>query len=384
MARVLLLVLDSLGVGALPDAYKYGDEGCNTLGNIAKAVNSLKLPHLESLGLGKIIPVKGLSPDVHAKGAYGKMAEKSPGKDTTTGHWELAGLKLTQAFPTYPNGFPFEVIDQFEKKIGKKILGNKPASGTAIIEELGEEHMKTGFPIVYTSADSVFQIAAHEAVIPVQELYKICHIAREILVGAHAVGRVIARPFIGEPGSFSRTPNRKDFSLLPIGKTILDHMQEADFEVVAIGKVADIFAGQGITRVVTAKDNQQNIDKVIQVLKEDFSGLIFTNLVDFDMLYGHRNDPAGYATALEEFDVRLPEILAELKEDDLLIITADHGTDPTNASTDHTREYVPVLIYYRGIKPNNNLGTRDTFADVAETIGIYLGLKDLNYGKSMI
>jgi phosphopentomutase len=384
VTRVLLLVLDSVGVGALPDAAQYGDEGSNTLGNLAKAVGGLTLPALESLGLGKIIPIQGVSSTVKAKANYGKMNEQSPGKDTTTGHWELAGLILDKPFPTYPNGFPAEVIKTFEEKIGRRTIGNKPASGTAIIDELGAAHVTSGMPIVYTSADSVFQIAAHEEVVPLADLYRYCQIARELLQGEHAVGRVIARPFTGQAGSFTRTPNRRDFSLAPVGETVLHKVKKAGMEVVAIGKVGDIFAGEGITRNVAAKNNQQNIEQILALLQEDFRGLIFTNLVDFDMLFGHRNDPAGYVEELVKFDQRLPEIINAIKPEDLLVITADHGTDPTTASTDHSREYVPVLVYHRGIKGDCNLGVRETFADVAQTICTYLQIEPMKHGISML
>ncbi|MDW7673041.1 MAG: phosphopentomutase [Bacillota bacterium] len=384
MARVILLVLDSVGVGALPDANLYGDEGSNTLANVAKSMGGIKLPNLEELGLGKIIPVTGLSSDLPAKAHYGKMAQKSAGKDTTTGHWELAGLVLDKAFPTYPNGFPRELIAAFEKKIGRKTIGNVPASGTAIIEELGQEHVETGHPIVYTSADSVFQIAAHEEVIPIEELYGICKIARGLLEGQHAVGRVIARPFVGTVGSFNRTVNRKDFSLEPTGATVLDKLVAAGKEVIAIGKVEDIFAGKGVSQSVYAKTNEENIEKVLEILKTDFNGLLFTNLVDFDMLYGHRNDPLGYGKKLEEFDEKLPEILSLLNNDDLLIITADHGTDPTTASTDHSREYVPILIYQPNQPAGINLSVRATFADVAQTISDYFSLEQMQNGTSML
>ncbi|MBS4026466.1 MAG: phosphopentomutase [Clostridia bacterium] len=384
MTRVILLVLDSVGVGALPDAAKYGDENSNTLANIAKAVGGLSLPALESLGLGKIIPIQGISSTITAKANYGKMNERSPGKDTTTGHWEMVGIILDKPFPTYPSGFPRDVIREFEEKIGRGTIGNKAVSGTAIIEELGAEHVAAGMPIVYTSADSVFQIAAHEEIIPLDDLYRYCLIARELLRGEHAVGRVIARPFTGQPGSFIRTPNRKDFSLTPTGETVLQKVVHGGFEVVAIGKVGDIFAHEGITRSITAKNNQQNIEKLLVLLQEEFQGLIFTNLVDFDMLFGHRNDPAGYAEELVKFDKRLPEIINSLQANDLLIITADHGTDPTNASTDHSREYVPVLIYHRGIKGDHNLGIRETFADVAQTICTYLQIEPMKHGTSML
>ncbi|MDK2793736.1 MAG: phosphopentomutase [Caldanaerobacter sp.] len=343
LQRVILIVLDSVGVGELPDAYKFGDEGTNTLGHVVEKTG-IKLPTMEKLGLGNIIPLKTVAPNPNAIGAYGKMAEKSAGKDTTTGHWEIAGLIVEKPFPTYPEGFPKEIIEEFEKRIGRKVLGNKPASGTEIIKELGEEHIKTGYPTVYTSADSVFQIAAHEEVIPLEELYRMCEIAREILKGDHAVGRVIARPFIGSPGNFVRTANRKDFSLKPFGPTVLDMLKEAGYQVYAVGKIEDIFAGQGITDSIHTGNNDEGITATIEAMDAVKKGIIFTNLVDFDMVYGHRNDVNGYAKALKHFDERLPEIMLRLKEEDLLIITADHGCDPTTPGTDHTREYVPLLV----------------------------------------
>lgn len=370
--RVVIVVLDSVGVGALPDAHKYGDEGSNTLGNIAAAV-PLNLPHLARLGLGNIIPLRGIDPVNNPSAAYGKMASQAPGKDTTTGHWELAGLILERPFPLYPQGFPPEIIEAFEKAIGRKVLGNKPASGTAIIEELGEEHLRTGYPIVYTSADSVFQIAAHEDVIPVQELYRYCRIAREILRGEHAVGRVIARPFVGEPGHFIRTDRRQDFSLEPPKPTLLDVISGAGHQVMAVGKIKDIFAGRGITRWIHTHDNMDGIDQTCKFLREGSRGLIFTNLVDFDMLYGHRNDVEGYAAALEAFDRRLPDLMEDLDEKDVLVITADHGCDPTTPSTDHSREYVPLLVFGKSIR-TVNIGIRPTFADLAATVAELLGV----------
>ena len=372
--RVLMIVLDSVGVGELPDAVNYGDCGSNTLGNCSLAVGGLDLPHLARLGLGNIIMVKGVPPAAVSAGAYGKMASCSPGKDTTTGHWELAGVILDQPFPVYPEGFPPEVIEPFQERIGRQVLGNKVASGTVIIEELGARHLETGFPIVYTSADSVFQIAAHEGIIPPEELYAMCRTAREILTGPHAVGRVIARPFEGQPGSFQRTPRRHDFSLEPVKTTVLDRLKEEGREVIAVGKIEDIFAGRGITRSLHTTSNDQGIETTLDLLREDSSGLVFVNLVDFDMLYGHRNNPWGYAAALEAFDVRLPEIMAALREDDVLIITADHGTDPTTESTDHSREYVPLLVYGRKVAAGVNLGVRSTFADVAATLAELLGV----------
>ncbi len=379
--KVALIVLDSVGVGELPDAEKYGDAGCNTLGNIARAVGGLKMPNLGRLGLGNIIEVEGVPPAERPEASFGRMAEQSPGKDTTTGHWEMTGLILKRPFPVYPKGFPPELIKSFEEKIGRPILGNKAASGTAIIEELGAKHMETGCPIVYTSADSVFQVAAHEEVIPVEELYAICRTARKMLVGEHAVGRVIARPFEGKPGSFRRTVRRQDFSLKPPGKTVLNLLEENDIPVMAVGKVEDIFAGEGITNAIHTKGNVDGMDQVIKLMRSEKAGLIFTNLIDFDMLYGHRNNARGYADALEELDRRIPELLETMGKDDVLIITADHGCDPTTPGTDHTREYVPLLVYGRPVRAGVNLGVRETFADVAATVAEIFGLS-FNVGKS--
>lgn len=373
MKRVIIIVLDSAGIGELPDAAEYGDEGSNTLGNIAAAVPGFSLPNLEKLGLGNIDGIVGFKAAEEPLGCFGKMAERSVGKDTTTGHWELAGITLRKPFPVYPEGFPGDLVERFEKAIGTKTLGNYPASGTVIIKELGQQHVKTGYPIIYTSADSVFQIAAHEDVIPVQRLYEICRTAREILTGEHAVGRVIARPFTGSDGNYTRTANRRDFSLEPPEKTLLDHVKEAGLEVKAVGKIDDIFAGRGITQSIHVKDNMEGVDKTIGFIKERFSGLIFANLVDFDMYYGHRNDPEGYARALEEFDGRVPEIIDAMARQDILFITADHGCDPTTVSTDHSREYVPLLIYGKEIRIGVNLGTRKTFSDLAQTTAEYLG-----------
>lgn len=373
MKRVIIIVLDSAGIGELPDAAEYGDEGSNTLGNIAAAVPGFSLPNLEKLGLGNIDGIVGFKAAEEPLGCFGKMAERSVGKDTTTGHWELAGITLRKPFPVYPEGFPGDLVERFEKAIGTKTLGNYPASGTVIIKELGQQHVMTGYPIIYTSADSVFQIAAHEDVIPVQRLYEICRTAREILTGEHAVGRVIARPFTGSDGNYTRTANRRDFSLEPPEKTLLDHVKEAGLEVKAVGKIDDIFAGRGITQSIHVKNNMEGVDKTIGFIKERFSGLIFANLVDFDMYYGHRNDPEGYARALEEFDGRVPEIIDTMARQDILFITADHGCDPTTVSTDHSREYVPLLIYGKEIRMGINLGTRKTFSDLAQTTAEYLG-----------
>ncbi|MDD4587295.1 MAG: phosphopentomutase [Heliobacteriaceae bacterium] len=380
--RVVFIVLDSVGVGALPDAAAYGDCGSNTLGNLAKAVGGLRLPCLGRLGLGNITAIVGVPTVACPAAAYGKMAAASAGKDTTSGHWELAGLCLDKPFPTYPSGFPPVLIAAFEKAIGRKTLGNIPASGTEIINVLGEENLRTGFPIVYTSADSVFQIASHEDVTPLPELYRFCTVARELLQGEHAVGRVIARPFTGFPGAFVRTANRRDFSLKPPGRLVLDVIKAAGMEVAAVGKIYDIFAGQGITRHVATKSNFEGIAQTLEFLRTVEQGMIITNLVDFDMLYGHRNDPVGYARALTEFDERLPDVLVTLRREDLLIITADHGCDPTTGSTDHSREYVPVILYGQQII-SGPVGVRQTFADAGETTLAWLGLPALGTGEVM-
>lgn len=379
--RVILFVLDSVGIGALPDSEKFGDVKVNTLGNIAKEVG-IELPNLQALGLGNIDGIVGVEPIEAPKGAYGKSMEVSMGKDTTTGHWELAGLHLKEPFRTYAEGFPKDVMDAFEKTIGRKTIGNKAASGTEIIEELGKEHMETGMPIVYTSADSVFQIAAHEEVIPLAELYKMCNIAREIMMGEHAVARIIARPFLGSPGSFERTPNRRDFSLEPFESTVLDLAKEKGLDVVAIGKIEDIFNGKGITEAVHTKDNMAGVDETIKALKGDSKGIIFTNLVDFDSKYGHRRDALGYKKALEELDARVPELLDALKPEDVIIFTADHGNDPTYKGSDHTREYVPIVIYGAGIKANTNIGVRKSFADIANTTSDLLSIPNTGKGES--
>lgn len=374
LKRVCIIVMDGIGVGALPDAQKYGDEGSCTLGNLAEAVGGLNLPNLGHLGLGNIIPIKGVPADEHPSAAWGKMVMQAAGKDTTSGHWELTGVILKTPFPVYPRGFPPEVIEVFESRIGRKVLGNKTASGTEIIEELGAEHMATGWPIVYTSADSVFQIAAHEEVIPVEELYRICEIARQILTGKHAVGRVIARPFIGKPGNFQRTPGRRDFSLPPPRPTLLDRLQEAGYDVAAVGKVADIFAGRGVTKKIPAAGNREILCKALEAFQELERGLVFATLVDFDTLYGHRNDVYGLAKALMEFDSFLPVFLEHLKAGGMLVITADHGCDPTTPSTDHSREYVPLLITGENVKPVA-IGTRPTMADLGATLSEYFGVK---------
>ena len=366
--RVILIILDSVGIGAMPDAHLYGDEGSNTLLNIYRNIENFKLENLEKMGLTHIEGLEEIRRNtITPIASYGQLEEISPGKDTTTGHWEISGIVLDQPFPTYPDGFPDEILQALEKETGRGIIGNKAASGTAIIEELGEEHVRTGNIIAYTSADSVFQIAAHENVVPLGELYDICKKAREILTGKHAVGRVIARPFVGEPGSFKRTENRKDFSLEPSGKTMLDYISEAGQDVVAIGKIEDIFVGRGITKTLHTKNNESGIEATLSEINRDSQGLIFTNLVDFDMLYGHRNNIEGYGNALQEFDSKLPEILSALKDEDLLMISADHGCDPSTESTDHSREYVPLLVYHKYMQPIN-LGKIKGFDVIAKTI----------------
>lgn len=381
--RVIIIVLDSVGVGALPDAGRYGDEGSNTLGNTAKEVGGLSLPNLGRLGLGNIIDIEGVPRTPEPEAFYGKMAEVSPGKDTTTGHWEMMGLHMEQPFPTYPNGFPPEIIEPFKRAIEKDILGNKPASGTGIIAELGEEHMRTGKPIVYTSADSVFQIAAHEEVIPIDELYHMCEVARGILKGEYAVGRVIARPFIGTPGNFTRTHRRKDFSLKPFSKTVLDYIKEGGLFVYGVGKIKEIFADQGITVGTHTENNTHGVDETLKAMETRLSrGLIFTNLVDFDTQWGHRNDVAGYADGLEAFDKRVPEIIERMHTNDVLFITADHGCDPTTPSTDHSREYVPVLVYSPSLKNPVSIGLRPAFADLGKTVLDLFGIDAPVFGQS--
>ncbi|KPL21023.1 MAG: phosphopentomutase [Anaerolineae bacterium SM23_84] len=380
--RVILIVLDSVGIGALPDADQFGDEGSDTLRNTARAVGGLHLANLERLGLGNIHPVAGVPAVDEPLAAYGRMAEQSVAKDTTIGHWEIAGLISTVAFPTYPQGFPADLIAEYERRIGRKTLGNYPASGTVIIEELGVEHMRTGWPIVYTSGDSVFQVAAHEDVIPVEELYAICQTAREMLTGEHNVGRVIARPFVGTAGAFHRTDRRRDFSAPPPGPTLLDHVLAAGQTMWAVGKIEDIFAGQGIGHAVHTHDNMDGVDKTLEAMQEAGPGLIFTNLVDFDMRFGHRNNPQGYAAALQAADERVPELMEALRRDDVLIFTADHGCDPTTASTDHSREYVPLLVYGSAIQGGVDLGTRPTFADLGATVAEWLRVTPPDAGES--
>lgn len=370
--RVIWIVLDSVGIGEMPDAARYGDAGSDTLGHIAQS-RKLHLDNLCRLGLGNIRPLDRLPPEAAPIGAYGRCMLASPGKDTTTGHWEMAGIHLQTPFPVYPHGFPPEVMEEFERRIGRATLGNKAASGTEIIEELGEEHVRTGSPIVYTSADSVFQVAAHEEVIPLFELYKICETAREILRGKHEVGRVIARPFIGSPGSFTRTANRHDYAVPPPKGMLLDRLAERGVEVFAIGKIFDVFLGRGIRDYETTKSNADGMEKTLQAMDSVPVGMIFVNLVDFDQLYGHRNDVEGYARALEAVDGWIPSLEARLGPDDLAILTADHGCDPTTRSTDHSREYVPLLVFGKHARAGVDLGTRRTLSDIGQTVAENFG-----------
>jgi len=375
--KIVCIVLDGVGIGAAPDAKLYNDEGTNTLCNTAEAVGGLSLPNMEKLGLGNIDVIKGVAPTKNAIGCFGKMQEVSKGKDSTTGHWEISGLILEKDFPYYPNGFPKSLVNKFCSLTGfKGVLGNKPASGTVIIDELGEQHLKTGLPIVYTSADSVFQIAAHEEVIPLERQYEVCTIARnQVMVGNDAVGRVIARPFLGTVGNFKRTANRRDFSLEPFGTTMLDILFQNQIPTIAVGKIDDLFAGKGLSEKIHTKSNQQGIEETIAWAKKTTRGLVFTNLVDFDQLFGHRQDAKGMKEALEFFDSQLPKILETLHDNDLLILTADHGNDPTDKSTDHSREFVPLLAYSPKGKSGINLGIRTSFADLGKTVVDYFGFE---------
>jgi phosphopentomutase len=379
--RVVLLVLDSAGIGEMPDAPEYGDAGADTLGHVLGS-REVHIPNLRQMGLANIrrLPV---DPVEKPKGNFGRAATSSSGKDTTTGHWEMSGIITTKAFPTYPNGFPPRVIEPFERAIGRKVLGNKPASGTEIIKELGEVHVRTGRPIVYTSADSVFQIAAHEEVVPLERLYQWSRIAREQLAGEDEVGRVIARPFVGEAGSFRRTEARQDFAIDPPEDTLLDRLKAAGLAVTAVGKIGSIFCHRGTTEELKAGNNNASVDQTLDALGSTGRGLIFTNLVDFDMLYGHRNDVEGYARALEEFDRRLPQIQQAMRDDDLLMISADHGCDPADVSTDHTREYVPVLAWGRHARAGVDLGIRTSLADIGQTVAENFGL-ELQAGRSFL
>jgi len=372
MSRVIILLLDGVGCGELPDAAEYGDQGSNTLANLAKAVGGLSLPNLAGLGLGNIIPIAGVAPQEKPQACFGRMAEQSAGKDSTTGHWEIAGLVTSEPFPLFPNGFPPELIRGLEQAIGRKTIGNVAASGTEIIKELGDEHIKTGFPIVYTSADSVLQVACHEDVIPPGELYRICQKARGLCAGRFCVGRVIARPFTGKPGSFKRTARRKDFSCAPPRPALLDNVKEAGLPVVGIGKVDDLFAGRGFTETHHSVVNADCLRLTVEAMEKAKAGLIFTTLVQFDMDWGHRNNPAAFAAGLREFDDFVPNILNRLDQHDLLFITADHGNDPTTPSTDHSREYVPLLALGPGFRQGIDLGTRSTFADLGQTAAKFL------------
>jgi phosphopentomutase len=385
--RAIVIVMDSVGIGELPDAASYGDQGSNTLGNIARRI-PLKLPTLRALGLGRVAALGGAALPARTTGvkpaAVGRMAEASAGKDSVTGHWEMMGVVLERAFPTFPHGFPRDIIDAFARETGRGVLGNKAASGTVIIDELGEEHMRTGALIVYTSADSVFQIAAHEDVVPVPELYRACDIAYRLVAEGLGVGRVIARPFVGGPGSFKRTTNRRDYALPPSGETLLDRLKAASLPVVTIGKIEDLFAARGITTAIHTKSDEDGMDEVERQIQQVDRGFIFTNLVDFDTQYGHRNDTAGYAANLERFDTRLGRLLPMLGERDLLVVTADHGNDPTTASTDHSREYVPLVVTGARVASAVDLDTRETFADLGQTLAELFGVGRLRHGSSFL
>lgn len=382
--RAILIILDSVGIGAAQDSCLYGDEACNTLRHISESGSGLHVPTLQALGIGNLEDLLGVEPVAKPEGAYGKMVERSKGKDTTTGHWEMMGIILDKPFPTYPHGFPASLIEAFENKIGRQTIGNVVASGTEIINQLGQIHVETGFPIIYTSADSVFQIAAHEDVIELEELYRICRIARELLTGEHQVGRVIARPFVGSAGKYVRTANRHDFSLEP-GPNILDDIIAAQQKVIGIGKIKDIFAGRGVSESYPTQNNEDGMNKIIEAVRKEFAGLIFVNLVDFDQLYGHRNDVEGYRNALQEFDAWLPDLLKEMQPQDILLITADHGCDPTTIGTDHTREMVPLLVWGQGLQGGIDLGIRESFADVGQTIAEFLGIKtEVQAGTSFL
>ncbi|HAV23867.1 MAG TPA: phosphopentomutase [Bacteroidetes bacterium] len=377
-SRVILIVLDGVGIGALPDADAYGDRGAHTLAHVATAVHGLRLPHLAALGLGRLVPVEGVPGADRPSACFGRMAERSKGKDSTTGHWEIAGLITEHPFPTYPHGFPQDLIDAFVRATGVAgILGNTVASGTTIIAQRGDEHVRTGHPIVYTSADSVFQIAAHERVIPLERLYDICRTTRErVTVGKHAVGRVIARPFVGESGGYTRTPNRRDFAMQPPRPTMLDALHLAGIATVTVGKVEDLFAGRGVAKALHTSSNAEGIDRIVETLSSLDRGLIWANLVDFDTHFGHRQDAAGFAKALEAFDTELPRIMSAMRTGDLLVLTADHGNDPTDSSTDHSREFVPLLCALSGGASGVDLGSRNTFADLGATVIKYFGLQD--------
>lgn len=383
--RIFLVVMDSVGIGEAPDAEEFNDVGANTLGHIAEKMNGLNMPNMQKLGLGNIADIKGIEKQDNPLAYFTKMQEASNGKDTMTGHWEIMGLNIQKPFRTFPDGFPSELIHQLEEKTGRKIIGNKPASGTAIIEELGKEHMETGALIVYTSADSVLQIAAHEDIVPIDELYRICEIARELTLDEkYMVGRVIARPFLGEPDSFERTSNRHDYALKPFGRTVMNELKDANHDVIALGKISDIYDGEGVTEAIRTVDNDDGMTKLVESMDKDFNGISFLNLVDFDAKYGHRRNPEGYGKALEEYDVRLPEVLNKLTDDDLLIITADHGNDPTHHGTDHTREFVPLIVYHKNIGQGQELPIRNTFADIGATISDNFDINMPEHGVSFL
>lgn len=377
--------MDSVGIGEAPDAKKFGDEGSDTLGHIAEKMDGLHMPNMAKLGLSNIREIKGIPIQDGPLAYYTKMQEASNGKDTMTGHWEIMGLHIETPFKVFPEGFPKELLDEIEKRTGRGILGNKPASGTEILDELGEEHMKTGKLIIYTSADSVLQIAAHEEIVPIDELYKICEIARELTLDEkYMVGRIIARPFVGEPGNFTRTSNRHDYALKPFERTVMNELSDSGLDVIAIGKISDIYDGEGVTQSLRTKSNMDGMDKLVETLEMDFTGLSFLNLVDFDALFGHRRDPIGYGKALEEYDARLPEVFEKLTDDDLLIITADHGNDPVHSGTDHTREYVPLLVYNKKMDVGKELPIRSTFADVGATVADNFNVTPPKHGKSFL
>ncbi|MGL4345504.1 MAG: phosphopentomutase [Cellulosilyticaceae bacterium] len=384
MKRAVWIVLDSVGIGEMPDSELFGDKDVNTFGHVYNHCKGLVLPNLTEFGMGHIDGVSCLEKPIEPTATVGRLAELSKGKDTTTGHWEMVGIHTEIPFPTYPNGFPADIMEAFEGEIGRKTLGNCPASGTQILEDLGEEHMKTGCPIVYTSADSVFQIAAHEEVIPLEELYHMCEIARKLLTGEHEVSRVIARPFLGSAGQFTRTPNRRDFAITPPAENLLTYAKQKGLDVIGVGKIEDIFCGEGITYATHTKSNEDGIEQTIELMKQDNNGIIFTNLVDFDMKWGHRNDPDQYGKGLEVFDSYLPQIVEAMRPEDILFITADHGCDPTTKGTDHTREYVPLIVYSKQTKQVVNLGTRESFADIGQTIAEFFDLQKLPIGTSFL
>lgn len=383
--RVFLIVMDSVGIGEAPDAEQFNDKGADTLGHIATHMDGLNMPNMAKLGLSNIREVKGIEKAAEAQAHYTKMQEASNGKDTMTGHWEIMGLNIQQPFRTFPDGFPKELINKLEEKTGRKVIANKPASGTEIIEELGKEHMETGALIVYTSADSVLQIAAHEDIVPIEEQYEICETARELTLDEkYMVGRVIARPFTGKPGNFQRTSNRHDYALKPFGRTVMNDLKDADYDVIALGKISDIYDGEGVTEAIRTADNEDGMTKLVDTMANNFNGLNFLNLVDFDAKYGHRRDPEGYGKALEAFDARLPEVLNRLEDDDLLIITADHGNDPIHHGTDHTREYVPLLIHHKNVNEGKHLALRETFADIGATVAENFNVTMPEHGNSFL